>query len=61
MTCEQKISEDRLLVAECRESHLFKPFSQGENGAVTRTRVRLTERTIRNAGKWWWQSDEEGK
>ena len=45
----------------CHESHLFKPFSQGENGAVTRSTVRMTERTIRDAGKWFWQSDDEGE
>ncbi|XP_037094876.1 LOW QUALITY PROTEIN: uncharacterized protein LOC119114923 [Pollicipes pollicipes] len=49
LRCQQRVSTERLQSAECEESHLFRPFSQGENGAVTRTTVRLTEVTVRDA------------
>ncbi|XP_043197116.1 uncharacterized protein LOC122367779 [Amphibalanus amphitrite] len=58
LQCDQKVHQGRLVSSVCHESHMFKPFSHGENGAVTRTTVTLSERTIRSAGKWWWQSSD---
>lgn len=49
LKCEQKVSEGRVRSAECVEQHLFRPFSEGENGAVTRSTVRLTETAVRSA------------
>ncbi|XP_037091139.1 apolipophorins-like [Pollicipes pollicipes] len=45
--CRQAVSAGRLLTVVCQEDHLFRPFSGGGNGAVTRTTLTLTEMNVR--------------
>lgn len=41
--CEQKISTDGHMESVlCHEVHLFKPFSQGDSGAMTEVTQKLT-------------------
>nr|XP_045624060.1 uncharacterized protein LOC123774022 [Procambarus clarkii] len=40
-TCRQRIEEGVLKVAECEESHKFRPFSSEEGGAVTLAKTTM--------------------
>ena len=40
-TCEQSVSSGLLARSECRESHVLRPFSNDDSGAMTETRHSL--------------------
>lgn len=52
--CHQRVEEGLLKTAECEESHVFRPFSSDEGGAVTTAKTTMIlmtqERTVAITG-----------
>nr|UEK51469.1 MTTP-like protein [Parasacculina yatsui] len=50
LQCEQRVENQRVVHAVCREQHQFRPFSRGSRGAVTATNTQWQEEGVLSDG-----------